>query len=70
MCSLLRNEPSICGFRFWHTTYGTAEAFINLDLLQNVVLTELICAVDFLTSRQIMASLFGIILVERILGIL
>ena len=39
-------------------------------LVENVVLTELICAVDFLTSRQFMASVFGIPLVERKNGFL
>ena len=48
----------------------TAVACRNLVLLENVVLTELICAVDFLTSRQFMASVFGIPLVERKKGIL
>ena len=77
MCSKLRNEPSICGFRFWHTNYGkniwqplTAVACSNLVILENVVLTELICAVDFVRSRQFMASVFGTPLVERIHGIL
>ena len=37
-----------------------AVACSNLVLLENVVLTELICAVDFVTSRQFLASVFRI----------
>ena len=71
MCSLLRIELSICGFRFWHTTSGkntllplTAVACSNLVFLKNV-LTGLICAVDFITSSQFLASVFGIPFVKK-----
>ena len=47
-----------------------AVACSNQVLLDNVVLTELICAVHLERSRQYVASVFGIPLVERIHGIL
>ena len=36
MCNILRNQPSMCGFRFWHTTHVRIDVGTELGQLMEM----------------------------------